>query len=96
MALFTNNKAAVNQVYNIAFGQRTTLTELFGFIRENLAAIDETIGTIEPVYGPFRQGDIPHSLASIEKAKNLLGYYPEIDVKTGLKLAAQWYWENLK
>ena len=96
LALFTENKNAVNQVYNVAYGQRITLVELFEFIRGNLIRFDKSAETIEPVFGPFREGDIPHSLASIEKAKKLLGYNPPFDVKTGLQSAAQWYWENLK
>jgi len=96
LALFTENKEAVNQVYNVAYGQRTTLVELFDYIRENLTGFDKVVEMIEPVFGPFREGDIPHSLASIEKARKLLDYNPQIDVKTGLQKAAQWYWENLK
>ncbi len=96
LALFTDNKAAVNQIYNVAYGQRTTLTELFEFIRENLMRFDKAVKETEPVFGPFREGDIPHSLASIEKAKDLLGYNPLFDVRTGLQNAAEWYWENLR
>ncbi len=96
LALFSEKKEAVNQVYNVAYGQRTTLVELFDFIRENLIQFDKSVRTIEPVFGPFREGDIPHSLANIEKARRLLNYNPQFDVKTGLQNAAQWYWENLK
>lgn len=96
LALFTDNNAAINQVYNVAYGQRTTLVELFEFIRGNIVAFDKTVGAIEPIFGSLRDGDIPHSLASIEKAKTLLDYNPLFDVKTGLQNAAQWYWKNLK
>jgi UDP-N-acetylglucosamine 4-epimerase len=84
-ALFTNNPSAVNQVYNIACGSSTSLTELFHTIRE-IAGID-----IEPVYGPPRVGDIPYSLADISKAKNLLEYSPEVEIREGLESTFQWY-----
>ena len=85
----------MNQVYNVAFGERTTLNELFSYLRENLAEFDPEIAKIEPQYGAPRAGDIPHSLASIEKASRLLGYKPEYSVKSGLKEATKWYYENL-
>ena len=94
-ALAVENPEAVNQVYNVAFGERTTLNELFGYLREDLAEFDPEIGKIEPQYGATRAGDIPHSLASIEKASKLLGYKPEYSVKSGLKEATKWYYENL-
>ena len=94
-ALAVENPEAVNQVYNVAFGERTTLNELFGYLREDLAEFDPEIGKIEPQYGSTRAGDIPHSLASIEKAATLLGYKPEYSVKSGLKEATKWYFENL-
>lgn len=88
-AIFTDNPAALNQVYNVAVGQRTTLTELF----ENLRL---TAGSdLEAIYGPARKGDIQHSLADISKAKNLLGYDPKIDVKEGLRITFEWYRQNL-
>jgi hypothetical protein len=93
--LAVENPEAVNQVYNVAFGERTTLNELFGYLREDLAEFDPEIGKIEPQYGSTRAGDIPHSLASIEKAATLLGYSPEYSVKKGLKEATKWYFENL-
>lgn len=91
LALTTVAPAAVNQVYNIAFGERTTLNELFLYLREALAARVPEIGKREAVHGPARAGDIPHSLASIEKAKRLLGYAPAFSVRQGLALAAEWY-----
>lgn len=96
LALLTNQPEAVNQVYNVAFGERTTLNELFYSLRDNLAGFDPAIAAVEPTYGPNRAGDIPHSLASIDKARRLLGYAPEFSVKTGLAAAAKWYFENLK
>jgi len=95
LALLTDRQEAVNQVYNIAFGERTTLNQLFLHLREVLSEFDPEIARIEPEYGPVRVGDIPHSLASIDKAKALLGYAPEFNVEQGLKQAAEWYFRNL-
>jgi UDP-N-acetylglucosamine 4-epimerase len=95
LALFTENKVALNEVYNVAFGDSSTLNELFYELRANLSEYDATISTLEPIYGPNRKGDIPHSLASIDKAKNLLGYDPKFSLKTGLKETVKWYWENV-
>lgn len=96
LALLADKPEAVNQVYNIAFGEKTTLNELFACLRMELAEFDPEIAKIEAKHGPVRVGDIPHSLASIEKAKKLLGYAPEFSVKQGLNAAARWYHENLK
>ncbi|MDO9340733.1 MAG: LPS biosynthesis protein WbpP, partial [Bacteroidales bacterium] len=90
-----SSKKALNQVYNIAHGERTTLNQLFSFIRELAAKYDKEILNIEAVYGPARAGDIPHSQASIEKAKKLLGYSPALNVKEGLEEAVKWFWNNL-
>ncbi len=95
LALLADNPEAVNQVYNVAFGERTTLNELFAYLREDLSVFDAEIAKVTPQYGPNRAGDIPHSLACIDKAKNLLGYAPEFSVKQGLKLASEWYFNNL-
>lgn len=96
LALFTDNKEAINQIYNTAFGERTTLNMLVDYLKEFLSEYDKKIKTIMPTYGPNRAGDIPHSLASIEKAKELLNYAPLFSMKEGLKEACKWYWENLK
>lgn len=96
LALLTENQAAMNTVYNTAFGDRTTLNDLMASLKKYLAEFDPKIGTIETVYGPNRVGDIPHSLASIEKAKSLLGYAPQFSMQQGLKEAVGWYWANLK
>ena len=95
LALTAEDPAAVNQVYNVAFGERTTLNELFAYLREDLSALDPEIAKVEAQYGPNRAGDIPHSLASIDKAKSLLGYAPKFNVKAGLKAATKWYFENI-
>jgi len=95
LASVVHNKAALNQVYNVAHGERTSLNQLFFLIRKLAAGFDVDILTIEPTYGPARVGDIPHSFASIEKAKKLLDYSPTFNVEDGLKEAVKWYWENL-
>ena len=92
----TENWAALNQVFNIADGHRTTLNELFTIIQENLAAYDPDIRTIVPVHGPFRPGDVRHSHADISKAKNLLGYNPTYDVRRGLRETVKWFAEGYK
>jgi len=96
LALATNNPAAINTVYNTAFGDRTTLNQLVSFLRELLSEFDPKIAGIEIKHGPNRQGDIPHSLASIEKARRLLGYNPKYNLKDGLREAVRWYQDNLK
>ncbi|MCI6419736.1 MAG: SDR family oxidoreductase [Bacteroidales bacterium] len=96
LALFTDNPDALNQIYNTAFGERTTLNQLVNYLREFLSEYDPQISTIEPTHGPNRLGDIPHSLASIEKAKRLLSYAPKYSMRDGLKEACRWYWENLQ
>jgi len=83
------------EVFNVAFGQNTTLNELFALLVNYLGEYDQKIRQITPFYGPNRQGDIPHSLASIEKIKLVLGYEPKYDAKEGFKLACEWYCNNL-
>jgi UDP-N-acetylglucosamine 4-epimerase len=95
LASVVQNKEALNQVYNVAHGERTSLNQLFFIIRTLAAESDKSILSLEPIYGPARAGDIPHSLASIEKAKRLLNYSPEFTVEEGLKEAVKWYWKNL-
>jgi UDP-N-acetylglucosamine 4-epimerase len=96
LALLAEDPAALNEIYNIAYGDRTTLNELFEYIKANLAALDPAIADAEPEHGPERAGDIPHSLASIEKAQKLLNYHPQVTVKEGIKQACKWYVENLR
>lgn len=96
LSITTTNPKALNTVYNVAFGERATLNELVKSLKANLSQYDEKIANIETIYGPERLGDIPHSLASIKKAKNLLGYNPIFSLKKGLQEATQWYWKNLK
>ena len=96
LAMEETNQNVINQVYNTAFGERTTLNQLVEYLIEFLSEFDKTIADIEPVYGQNRAGDIPHSLASIEKAKKMLNYNPLYSMREGLKEAVAWYWENLK
>ncbi|WP_027379617.1 SDR family oxidoreductase [Chryseobacterium daeguense] len=96
LAMLTNNPEAVNTVYNTAVGDRTTLNDLIKYLKEYLSEFDAEIANINAVHGPNRIGDIPHSLASVEKAEKLLGYKPSHTIEKGLKEAISWYWENLK
>lgn len=95
LAMLTTNPAATNQVYNTAVGDRTTLNELVSYLKEYLSEYDAEIADVEIKHGPNRAGDIPHSLASVDKARKLLGYEPTHDIRAGLKEAVEWYWENL-
>lgn len=95
LAITTTNPNAVNQVYNTAFGERTTLNMLVGYLKEFLSEYDSDISNVEVVHGPNRQGDIPHSLACIDKAKTLLNYEPQYSMRDGLREAVRWYWENI-
>lgn len=96
LAASTANPKAVNQVYNVAFGENTTLNELVPLLRELLAKFDSKISDVEITHGEERVGDIKHSLASIEKASSLLGYQPEYSLQKGLSEAIEWYWNDLK
>ncbi len=95
LAATTTNEAAANQVYNVAFGQRTTLNELYQHIKNRVTVSNETAETAKPQYRDFRAGDVRHSLADISKAKDLLGYEPEFSVLNGLDKATEWYIESL-
>lgn len=95
LAMTTTNPDAVNQVYNTAFGERTTLNQLVNYLKEYLSEFDPKIADVEILHGPNRQGDIPHSLACIDKARKLLGYIPEYSMRDGLKEAVKWYWHNI-
>ena len=94
-ALTTTNPEAVNQIYNTAYGERTTLNQLISYLKENLSKMDPEIKSIDVIHGPNRVGDIPHSLACIDKAKRLLGYDPKYSMRQGLEECCRWYWENL-
>ena len=96
LAMGAENLEALNTVYNTAFGDRTTLNDLMTSLKKYLSIFDPAIADIQTIYGPNRAGDIPHSLASIDKARKLLGYNPEFNMQQGLEQAVAWYWENLK
>ncbi len=95
-AAVSQGENVVNNVYNIAFGDRISLNDLYYILRDNLSVFDPGISAIEPLYVSERPGDIPHSHASIDRARQLLGYNPQFSVKQGLQKAIAWYWENLK
>ena len=88
LAMFTDNKEAVNQVYNIACGQQTSLLELFNGLKNQAGTL------LEPIHGPERRGDVKHSLADISKAKKYLGYNPAVTVQEGLTKTYNWYKEQ--
>ncbi|MDR0681879.1 MAG: SDR family oxidoreductase [Dysgonamonadaceae bacterium] len=96
LALTTKNAEALNTVYNTAYGEQTTLNQLAGYLKEYLSGYDRGIANIEIIHGPNRIGDIPHSLASIEKAQNLLNYRPQYSMRQGLKETTEWYYKELR
>ncbi|TCO09124.1 SDR family oxidoreductase [Natronoflexus pectinivorans] len=96
LAALTNVPEAINTVYNVACGSRISLNELVIITRDLLSNYDIEINEVVPEYGSVRAGDVPHSLASIEKAEKLLGYKPTHQFADGLKEAISWYWNNLK
>ena len=96
LSLETTNTKAVNTVYNTAYGERTTLNQLVHYLKEYLSEFDPKIANVAVIHGPERLGDIPHSLASVDKAKEMLGYHPKFSMREGLKEAVKWYWDNLR
>ena len=92
LALTTGKKEALNTIYNIAYGGRITLNTLVQQIKSCLAVYDPQINAVAIQYALPRAGDIPHSFASVEKAKNLLAYAPQYDVEKGLQKTMEWYW----
>jgi len=95
LAAVTNNNKAFNQIFNVAAGASNTINDMFFLIRTFLSEYDKKIALVEPHYGDLRPGDIPHSLASIEKAQSLLSYTPQFDFKKGLKKTVEWYVQNI-
>lgn len=93
-AALSDNKEAINQVYNVAYGERTTLNQLIESLKSNLLNFDPDIKNVNIIYGPLRSGDIPHSLASVEKAIRLLDYQPLYSIDKGLSEAVSWYISN--
>lgn len=96
LACLSEKPGCTNTVYNVAFGENTSLNELYNYLIEYLTPYSTEVKSIKPVYGPPRKGDVMHSLASIEKAKSLLDYNPQYNIQQGLKKAAEWYYNNLK
>ena len=95
LSLITTNEKAINNIYNVAYGDRNTLNDLMGYLKDYLSEFDSKILNINVIHGPNRVGDIPHSHASVDKAKENLNYNPQFNLQKGLKEAVQWYWENL-
>ncbi|WP_142786036.1 SDR family oxidoreductase [Changchengzhania lutea] len=95
LAITTNNENALNTVYNVAYGDRTTLLELTTLLKEHLSTFDDSIQNIEIKHRENRVGDIPHSLASVDKARKLLNYNPKYNINDGIKEAVKWYWKHL-
>jgi UDP-N-acetylglucosamine 4-epimerase len=79
----------------VACGERTDLNTLIDLLKQSLSKHDKAILDIETTYGPLRVGDVPHSLASIDKAKKILDYQPQFNLKEGLEEAVEWYWSHL-
>ena len=94
LAATTNNKKALNQVYNVAFDDRTSLNNLYDIIQKKL--IKKDLGVVEapPSYRDFRKGDVRHSQADLSRAKSLLGYFPEYNLSKGLDSCLDWYIDN--
>ncbi|MDB2495134.1 SDR family oxidoreductase [Flavobacteriaceae bacterium] len=95
LSLTTTNNKAINTVYNVAYGDRKTLNDLMQYLKEYLSKFDVEISKIKVTYGPKRVGDVPHSQASIDKAKKYLNYNPKYSLQNGLEKAIKWYWNNL-
>lgn len=90
------DKKAVNKVYNAAYGDRNTLNDLIKILKEELSNFDKNITKVPVDFGAERLGDVPHSHASIIKAKELLNYNPKYSLQQGLQESVKWYWENFK
>ena len=91
LAVFAREANALNTVYNVAYGEQTSLNQLVHALKKCLSLSDPLIAGINPIHGPNREGDIPHSLASIEKARKNLNYLPGFDFMEGLKRTLAWY-----
>jgi UDP-N-acetylglucosamine/UDP-N-acetylgalactosamine 4-epimerase len=95
LAASVESPEALNQAYNVAAGRRTTLAELFELLRDRLQPRHPRLATLQPERGPFRSGDVLHSLADIGKARRLLGYEPTHSIERGLDESLAWYEKNL-
>jgi UDP-N-acetylglucosamine 4-epimerase len=94
LALYVQDPAAVNTVYNVAVGEQISLNLLVDTLKKYLSESDPAISGVPIIHGINREGDIPHSLASIEKATKWLGYAPRYKFADGLRMAVQWYKEH--
>lgn len=94
LAATTENPDAIGTIFNTAVGDRNTLLNLTDYLKEGLSKYNPNIANVPIIHGPERKGDIPHSLASIEKAKKILGYKPLFDFKAGLNETINWYWNK--
>jgi len=95
LCLSTTEPKAINSVYNVAYGERSTINDLIIYLKNYLSQYNPEISSIKVIYGPKREGDIPHSHASIDKAKELLNYTPNFSLEEGLKESVKWYIQNL-
>ena len=96
LSILSNNKDSINQIYNVACGERNSLNQLFKSIKANILSLDLDRSNLKPIYGPVRSGDVPHSLASIKKAKKLLKYNPIVNFDDGILKTIKWYIDNTK
>lgn len=94
LAALTNNMKAINRVFNVAYGDRISLLNMFELLKTMMSKFDPKISEINPILGPERAGDVRHSQADISLAKNLLGYNPMYDFESGISEYTKWYWEN--
>jgi len=90
-----DREKSLAEVINVAYGDRTNLLDLVNTLKSNLSEFDPKIAEVEVEFGPNRAGDVPHSQASIEKGRTLFGYNPPFNINDGLKIATNWYWQNL-
>lgn len=96
LCMTTENKKALNQIYNTACGERSTLLLLFTLLKKYLSKFDIKISKIQAKFGPFREGDVPHSLASIKKAESRLGYKSKVNFEKGIMKTIHWYFNKIK
>ena len=96
LAATTENKEAIGEVFNTAVGERANLLEMTSLLKKYLTEYKQEISHVDIIHGPERLGDIPHSHASIDKAKKILGYTPTHNLQAGLKEAVDWYWGNMR
>lgn len=96
LAGISKDESVIGEVFNVAVGENNNLNTLVKYLKQYLSQYDNKINNVDIIYGDYRKGDIPHSLASIEKSKKLLNYNPLFNLEKGLKVAVDWYWNNLK